>query len=214
MKDLKTPIATDTWVTASWDEYIQIVSNPIYEKAKCYYHQGQLRIEMTPVGYDHAANNTVISFAVNLYAVLKNIPLTGLTNCSFRKQGVRECQPDISYYLGENAQVIPIGTKIVSLNQYPPPDLAIEVGDTSLEDDLERKKKLYEQLKVSEYWVVDVEKAKLSAFAIIEGKSKPITESRFLSGLRMSLLEEALRQSRTSNQTQVGGWLLQQFQGM
>lgn len=40
MKDLQTPILTDTWVTATWDEYIQLVSNPIYDKAKCYYHQG------------------------------------------------------------------------------------------------------------------------------------------------------------------------------
>jgi hypothetical protein len=30
MKDLQTPIPTDTWVTATWDEYIQIISNPIY----------------------------------------------------------------------------------------------------------------------------------------------------------------------------------------
>ena len=41
MKDLQTPIPTDTWVTATWDEYIQLVSNRIYDKAKCYYHQGQ-----------------------------------------------------------------------------------------------------------------------------------------------------------------------------
>jgi hypothetical protein len=27
MKELQTPIPTDTWVTASWDEYIQLVSN-------------------------------------------------------------------------------------------------------------------------------------------------------------------------------------------
>ena len=49
MRDLQTPIPTDTWVTATWDEYIQLVSNPIYDKAKSYYHQGQLRIEMPPV---------------------------------------------------------------------------------------------------------------------------------------------------------------------
>jgi Uma2 family endonuclease len=63
MKDLQTPIPTDTWVTATWDEYIQLVSNPIYDKAKCYYHQGQLRIEMPPVGHDHSSDNTVISFS-------------------------------------------------------------------------------------------------------------------------------------------------------
>jgi hypothetical protein len=32
MKKLQTPIPTDTWVTATWDESIQIVSNRIYDK--------------------------------------------------------------------------------------------------------------------------------------------------------------------------------------
>lgn len=213
MKELQTPIPTDTWVTASWDEYIQLVNNPIYDKAKCYYHKGQLRIEMPPVGHDHSSDNTVISLAVNLYGICKSIPLKGLTNCTYRKQGIDECQPDVSYYIGERAQVIPRGTKVVKLNEYPPPDLAIEVGDSSLSDDLNRKKQLYEEVQVSEYWVVDVAKAKLSAFAIAKGNSQPITESLVLPGLEMSVLEQALRRSWSCDQTEVGAWLLQQFQG-
>ena len=212
MQKLITPIPSDAWVTASWDDYIQIVSNPIYEKAKCYYHKGQLRIEMSPVGFAHAADNTIISFSVNLYAVLNSIPLTGLTNCSFRQQEVQECQPDLAYYLNDKAQVIPYGTKIVGLNQYPPPDLAIEIGATSLADDLNHKKILYEQLSVLEYWVVDVTKTKISAFTITNNKSQLITKSQVLLGLKMSLLEEALQRSRTTDQTQVGAWLLEQFQ--
>ena len=106
MKDLTTPILTDTWVTASWDEYIQIVSDPICEKAKCYYDDGQLRIEMSPIGHDHSSDNTVVSFAINLYAVLRNIPLKGLTNCSYRLEGIRECQPDISYYLSSTLSIL------------------------------------------------------------------------------------------------------------
>jgi len=214
MKDLQTPIPTDTWVTATWDEYIKLVSNPIYDKAKSYYHQGQLRIEMPPVGHDHCSDNTVISFAVNLYAICKSIPLKGLTNCSYRKKGVQEYQPDVSYYIGERALILPRGTKVVNLNEYPPPDLAIELGDTSLSDDLNRKKQSYEELKLSEYWVVNVAKAKLSAFAITDGKSQPITESQVLPGLAMSLLEEALRRSWSCDQTEVGNWLLQQFKAL
>ncbi|PSO77003.1 MAG: hypothetical protein BRC40_02390 [Cyanobacteria bacterium QH_8_48_120] len=213
MKNLPTQVPTDIWVTASWEEYIEIVSNSLYEKGKCYYHDGQLRIEMAPVGYDHSSDNTVITLTVSLFGIAKNIPLTGLINCSYRQQGKRECQPDLSYYLGERAQVIPYGTKIVSLNQYPPPDLAIEVGDSSLEDYLNRKKQLYQELQVSEYWVVDVEKVKLLAFSVSQEDTPEITQSRILPELETSLLEEALRRSRTSNQTEVGTWLMQQFQG-
>ena len=101
----------------------------------------------------------------------------------------------------------------MSLNQYPPPDLAIEVGESSLEDDLNRKKQLYQELQVSEYWVVDVEKVKLLAFSVSQEDTPEITQSRILPELETSLLEEALRRSRTSNQTEVGTWLMQQFQG-
>jgi len=212
MKELQTPIPTDTWVTASWDEYSQLVSNPIYEKARCYYHKGQLRIEMSPIGCDHSSDNTVITLAVNLFGIAKSISLRGLTNCSYRKKGVQECQPDVSYYIGERALILPRGTKVVNLNEYPPPDLAIEVGDSSLSDDLNRKKQLYEELQVSEYWVVDVARAKLPAFALAKGKSQQITESQVLPGLAMSLLEDALRRSWSCDQSEVGAWLLQQFQ--
>lgn len=212
MRDLTPSILTKTWVTASWEDYIQIVSDPIYDKAKCYYHEGQLRIEMAPVGYDHAADNTIITVAISLYGIVKNLPLKGLTNCSYRKKGLRECQPDISYYLSDNAQAVPHSTKIVNLNQYPPPDLAIELGDTTLKDDLNRKKQLYEQLPVAEYWVVNVPQSKVIAFAIHSGKSRSISEPQVLPGLKMAVLEEALRRSRSSDQTQVGAWLMQEFQ--
>ena len=212
MQDLSTSVPTETWVTANWDEYIQIVSDPRYDKAKCYYHDGQLRIEMAPVGHDYSSNNTIIGFTVNLYAIFIILLLKGLINCSYSDGGMRECQPDLSYYLGENAEVIPYGTKIINLNQYPPPELAIELGGSSLNDDLERKKQLYEQLPISEYWVVHVPQAKLLAFGIVNGNSQTIRESKVLPGLKMSILEEALRRGRSSNQTQVGAWLMQQFQ--
>ena len=53
MISLQTKIPTDQWVTASWDEYVQTFENPDYEQAKGYYHNGELRIEMSPLGHDH-----------------------------------------------------------------------------------------------------------------------------------------------------------------
>lgn len=96
MSELTTKPPTDTWVVATWDEYIQAIEDPAYEKAKGYHHNGQLRIEMPPVGSGHASDHTMIIFAVNLFAPLKGIPLNGLNNCTYRKTGVQECQPDVS----------------------------------------------------------------------------------------------------------------------
>ncbi|MFB2922478.1 Uma2 family endonuclease [Aerosakkonema funiforme] len=213
MSTLQTKLTTDTWVVASWDEFIHISENPAYQKAKCYYYNGQMRIETTPVSPDHASNHVLILFAIILYCTIKAIAVNGLDNCSYRKTGVKEAQPDISYYIGERSQLAPTGSAVVNLDNVPSPDLAIEIADTSLADDIGQKRLLYEDLEVAEYWVVDVQNAQIIAFAIISNNgSRRITQSEILPGLPISLLEEALRRSRDENQAQVGAWLLAQFQ--
>jgi hypothetical protein len=46
MGDLKTKVPTDQWIATTWDEYVELTADPAYQKAKSYYHKGQLRIEM------------------------------------------------------------------------------------------------------------------------------------------------------------------------
>jgi Uma2 family endonuclease len=212
MSNLQTKLQTDVWVTMPWDEYIQVIEDPIYQKAKSYYYKGHMRIEMLPVSFDHGQDHVVIILAVNLFAAIKGIPLRGLDTTTLRKTDVRECQPDVSYYLGRNAQAIPSGTGIVNLDQYPAPDLVIEIVKTSLLDDVGTKRALYEELGVSEYWVVDVQKTQLLAYAMADQGSKRIQVSQVLPGLTIAVLEEALRRSRETDQSQVGAWLLTQFQ--
>lgn len=180
---------------------------------------------MPPVGFDHASDNGIIFFAVNLFCTLKGIPLRGLITCSYRKVSVRECQPDVSYYIGERAKLALTGTSAVDLNSYPAPDLVIEVANTSLSDDIGNKRLLYEAMEVSEYWVVDVQNTqsfcvsvrpwrsrRQLAAGIADGGSKRITQSQVLPGLDMALLEETLRRSRQMDNTQVGAWLPAQIQ--
>jgi Uma2 family endonuclease len=213
MSELQTKIPTDTWVVATWDEYIQAIEEPAYEKAKGYYHNGQLRIEMTPVGPDHADDNGIIVILVYNFGIAKGIRMRLKVNCSYRKSGMREAQPDASYYIGERVQLAPTGSSVVDLDSNQPPDLAIEVADTSLSDDLGEKRILYEDLGVAEYWVVDVKKARITAFKIIaKGGSQRISESEVLPGLAISLLEEGLRRSRQMDNTEVGAWFLSKVQ--
>lgn len=212
MSELQTKRRTDTWVAMPWDEYVQVIEDPIYEKAKGYYYKGHMRIEMLPVSFDHGKDHVVIIFAVNLFAALKGIPVTGLDTTTFRKPGVRECQPDVSYYIGNCAQAIPSGTGIVNLDQYPAPNLVIEVAKTSLLDDIGTKRVLYEELGVAEYWVVDVQNTQILAYAVANQGSQRIQVSQVLPGLTIAVLEEVLCRSRQTDQSQVGAWLLSQFQ--
>ncbi len=212
MSNLQLQFPTDTWVKATWDEYLQALEDPRLEKAKCYYHDGQLRIEMTPIGNDHASDHTVVMLAVSLFCILKGIDFNGKDNCTYRKTEVGEAQPDASYYFRENAEAIAYGTSIIDLDRYPPPDLVIEVANTSLSDDKGEKRILYEALGVSEYWIIDVKNVQVIAFAVENGGSKRISESQVLPGLTISLLNQAFRRTRQMNQRLVGAWLMEQFQ--
>lgn len=211
MTNLQTKLQSDVWVKMPWDDYVQVIEDPSYEQAKSYYYQGHMRIEMSPVSFDHGKDHVVIIFAVTLFTALKGIPATGLDTSTLRKTGVRECQPDVSYYLGRNAEAIPSGTGIVNLDHYPAPDLVIEVAKTSLLDDMGTKRALYEELGVNEYWIVDINQAQLLAYAVTDQGSNRIQVSQVLPGLRFTVLEETLRRSRETNQSQVGAWLLSYF---
>jgi Uma2 family endonuclease len=212
MTQLATSIETDTWVTATWDEYLQALASIVPNFSHSYYQQGKYRIEMVPLGHDHGSDNNIISSAVNLFTIVRGIPAKGLLNTSYRKIGVNESQPDMSYYLGNRSQLIPYGTSIIDLDLYPAPDLVIEIASTSLADDTGAKRLLYEDLGVKEYWIIDVKKADIIAFKMLELGSVRITQSQVFPGLEISVLIEALTRSRNTNQTEVGRWLMDEFQ--
>ncbi|NEP77240.1 MAG: Uma2 family endonuclease [Okeania sp. SIO3B3] len=211
MNKTQTELPTDTWITATWEEYIQIIEDPSYEKAKSYYNNGKFRIEMSP-GYRHGKDHMVITTIVNLFAMAKKIKIDGINECIYRKTGLRAAQPDASYYIGENADVIPPETSIIDLDIYPPPNLVIEVANTSLADDQGKKRLLYEAMNVAEYWIVDVQKLEVIAFAIASGGSQKINQSQVLPGLAISLLEEALQRTSQENQIEIYTWLFSKFQ--
>jgi len=212
MRDLQTKLPADTWVAATWNEYLQAIENPAYEKAKSYYYNGKMRIEMPPVGNDHSRDHSIVIYAVHLFASIKGIDLNGNDNCTYWKTGYNDAQPDASFYIGKNAEVIPWGTSIIQLDIYPAPDLVIEVANTSVADDKGDKRLLYEELGVGEYWIIDVQNVQVIAFAVENGGSRKITQSQVLPGLAISLLQEGFRRTREMNHGRVGAWLLSQFQ--
>lgn len=193
MQSTQTPVQTNAWLPATWDEYLRALENPDHARAKGYYYQHHLRLETLPVGHDHAYDHVIVTLAVGLFALLKGIPLAGLDNCSYRKTGIREAQPDLSYYVGDRARTIASGTNVVDLDRYPAPNLVIEISKTTLLEDLGAKRSLYEALGVEEYWVVDVEQAQITAYAMTPEGSQQIRQSQVLPDLRVELLEEALR---------------------
>jgi len=203
--------ATDTWVKASWEEFITLAENPTYGDGRFYYHQGLIRIEMSLLGSRQGRQNSIISKAVSLFATIKNIRIIEFAHTSFRKAGIGEFQPDLAFYIGSGLRVPPQTDAPIDLDLFDPPTLVVEIGASSISDELGRKRLLYEESGVQEYWVDDVNIGEVIAFAIADGRSGRIRESEVLPGLATALVEEALKRSQTEDDRKINLWLLHTF---
>lgn len=204
-------VSTDIWVEATWEDFLSFADDPTLANGRFYYDEGYMRIEMLPIGSAHSQDNSITSTIIILYAAIKNIPIKELTNASFRKIGVRESQPDIAFYIGNNVRFPPRNNAPVNLNELDAPNLVVEIAASSLEDDTTRKQKLYQRLGVQEYWVIDVNASKVIASYLSPDESFPIRESQVLPGLEIDLVEEALKKSQTEDDGAISRWLLATF---
>lgn len=198
-------LPTDTWVKTSWETFTQIASNPQYQ-GKAYYYEGKAYLDMTPIGWNHAENNSVVSTLVVLFCALKNIPVKELTNCSFRKTGLQEAQPDIAFYL--TTQIPSRSNSPVDLDQCPPPELVVELSVSSLSTDLGEKRLLYEQMGVREYWVIDATQGEITIFAMENRGSRQTPTSVVLPDLTIDLIETTLKRSKQEDHGALARWLL------
>jgi Uma2 family endonuclease len=212
MIKLQEKLVTNTWAKADWDTYIATIESPEHEQHQGYYYNGYMRIEDMPTGADHASDNGLIYLAVTLFCMAKGIPLQGLIGCSYRKTGIRECQPDISYYISDRANLAPKGKSVVNLDEQAIPNLVVEISNTTINDDLGAKRFLYEEMGVSEYWIVDVQNTLIYAFEIIDRGSRRIDTSLVLPQLSIDTITTALNLSKEQDQSQIGKWLMGEFQ--
>jgi Uma2 family endonuclease len=90
---------------------------------------------------------------------------------------------------------------------YPNPNFS----NTLLSDDLGTKRSLYQELGVSEYWVVNVETASIVAFNF-QADNPQIRTSLLLPGLEIAVLEQALLDRTTQDDSQIMATLLKRFQ--
>jgi Uma2 family endonuclease len=211
MVQLQEKLIANTWVEANWDTYISTIESPEHEQHQGYYYNGYMRIEDMPTGANHSRYHLLMAFAINLFCTIGGIAINGLDNCSYRKTGIRECQPDLSYYCGERARLAPVGTSIVNLDEQAIPDLVVEISNTTINDDLGAKRLLYEEMGISEYWIVDVQNSQIYAFEMVDRGSKRIDTSLVLPNLSIATLTEALIRSKEIDQAQIGQWLMTEF---
>ncbi len=204
-------LQTDTWVEADWETFVALATDPAFEDGRGYYDQGYLRIETAALGSAHSQDRPIVSNTVSLSATLRTIRFKEVSNASFWKTGVRACQPDIAFYIGDAFRFLPRNNSPIGVDESGAPTLVIEVGATSFKDDIGAKRLLYERLGVQEYWVVNVEEGTVIAFRVNQGNSGQIYTSLVLPGLEIAVVEKALKRSQSEDDGAINRWLIQTF---
>lgn len=142
--------------TAKWtiDEYHQMIAAGILDNRRVELLKGEI-VEMSPEGEPHAyfsseAGEYLIKLLGELAMVRLDKPIT-LPNAS-------EPEPDI-------AIVQRLGREYLVHHPYPENIFwLIEYANSSLEKDLEIKSKIYAEVNIVEYWVVNLNKRQLVVF--------------------------------------------------
>ena len=167
------------------------------------------RIETADVGSLHGRQHSIVSGIISYYATLKNFSFIELINSSFRYPNVVEFQPDLSYYIGADFE-LPLPTDSpINISEFELPALVVEIGVFSLADDLGKKRLMYEQFGVKEYWAVDANNDDVIAFSIADRGSKEVEKYLVLEGLKFAFVEEALRRSHNCNDTDLYRWFIE-----
>jgi hypothetical protein len=89
---LSEKILTSTWTKVDWDNYITAIESPDRENTKGYYYNSYMRIEDSFIGTDVARIKPLIYFAILLFGMAKEIPISGLINCSYSQPSCRNFQ--------------------------------------------------------------------------------------------------------------------------
>ena len=94
---VKTQTPLNTWLPATWEEFINIADDSTSAKLKSYYYIGRMRFEPMSTGSAHSNDHALIIFAISLFAASQHVSMTAKDGCSYRQTGFDEFQPDASY---------------------------------------------------------------------------------------------------------------------
>lgn len=198
------------WQSGTWDDYLRYRNNSTVERLRLYFNGEAILVDMGSEGIDHASVSDLFLLLIYLWVrqYQPDLAVGSFGRCLLEKPGFRAASPDLVLYLGEgipkrdNAKL-----RRIDLNQWRVPDLVCEIADTTLASDLDEKKKLYADLNIPEYWVIDVQGKRVIAFRLQpNGQYRQCIDSIALEGLSIDLLEQALARLGEEPNFAVANW--------
>lgn len=205
-------ISPQQWQPATWQDYLALRDDSTLERVRLFFNQGWLWFEMGAEGINHASVSDLLTMLFFIWSTQRPQQVfSSLGRCLLEKSPQQAGAPDLVLYVGEEYPRWRSGElRRINLHQWPVPDLVGEISDTTLTTDLDEKKKIYADLGIPEYWVIDVQSQRVFAFQL-QGcqKYQDCTESGVLAGLPIALLDQALERLNQEANTQVAAWLAQ-----
>ena len=140
-----TPGSTITISNLSWDDFETLLKD-LGEKrnTRLTYYQGSLEI-MSPLAI-HERPHRIIAYIITTILEAQGRNWEDFGSTTLKRPNVAGVEPDTCFYI-ENASVVQ-GCTHLTLEQYPPPDLAIECDVTS-----QTTINAYTAIKVPEVWI-------------------------------------------------------------
>jgi Uma2 family endonuclease len=208
------PKPSRKWQQATWQDYQALRDDANSDRSKLFFDNQRLWVEMGDEGINHARFSDLFAMIFAFWAAkFPDIKLSTFGGCQLEKKGLRAIAPDIVVYVGEDAATWKTGqSRFINLENWRSPDLVGEISDTTLAIDLDEKKRLYADLGISEYWVIDVRAYRLFAFKLDEtGVYQQCEVSQVLPNLAIALLEQTVELLATKTNTEAAIWFSQQI---
>ena len=207
-------ITVTEWKPATWEEYLAYRDAEIPERVRLFFYRHLLLIDMGAEGINHSTVSDL--FTVLLFIWFSQFPeqtAASFGRCLLEKANTQAAAPDLVLYIGEGVPQWKQGEpRLIDLNKWRVPDLIGEISDTTLASDLDQKKQIYAELKIPEYWVINIQGRQVFAFRLQEnGTYQQCSESVALSGLPIALLEETLARLDEGTNISAALWFSQQI---
>lgn len=187
-----------------WDFYERVLEEFADSNALHFaYDDGFLEIEM-PL-FEHERENRILQDLVATICIEREIEFINAGSTTFRKRAkMKGCEPDTAFYIQNEAQVR--GLLEIDLQQYPPPDLVIEIDVTSPSLD---KMPIYAALGVPEIWLF---KGKSVVFFKLIGENYQIVFNSIALPILSSqkateLLKDGLKESALTWRRKIREWI-------
>jgi Uma2 family endonuclease len=212
LTQLDRPTDFPQWQAATWQDYLRYRDDSTAERMRLFFTGKYLLVIMGGEGINHSKVSDLFTLIIGFWFInFDDRVAESLGRCLLEKAPDRAAAPDIVLYIGENIPQWQAGeARRIDLNQWRVPDLVGEIADTTLASDLDQKKRIYADLGIPEYWVIDVKGLRIFAFCLgSDGIYQQSSQSVALTGLSIAILEETLQKLAIGTNISAANWFLQ-----